>query len=534
MTDAGVDTAVHPGLDVGVPETSPSAVATPDLSQWLDLARSNKASLEAPDVRVGATGLAELRESARRETLALGHEYTRGLGLESGPGGDGLLICTGHQPLFVHPGIWIKHLVLARLVPPGGTGLSVVVDSDAAEEVVAEVPLRDGRLRRHSAVLASAGPEVPFELMAAPSEEAWRGFIQEVDGCLGTLGEPAIASAWSASRDLPPPTGAYGLSGAVTAARRRLEGSRPYLDVPVSWIARTSAFRKFVLSVVREAGRFAEVHNTALAEYRRRYGIRTDAQPFPDLEAGASRVEVPFWLIQGGIRTPLYVDTVRGRFWTEGQDQGPVPDDPDVPWLKEMAIRPRAVSLTAFLRLALADLFIHGVGGGRYDRVTDVVLRRFYGIDPPAYSVATATLFLPFASTAPDDGDLQRLQRLHLDLQHNPDRFLDGGEGQYRALIDEKWELIRRLDGAQEMTRRQRRDITARIREVNSRLQPAVAQRLADVTRELREARRRQADSEALTYRGYPFLLHSVESVEALVDALGAGDTPDGAAAVRR
>ncbi len=529
MTGDGEGTALGLDLEAGIPEASPSAFATPTFSLWHGMAASNRKALEAPGLRIGSVLLAELRRRARIEIAALGVEYTEGLGVEFVPGGNGLLICTGHQPLLVHPGIWIKHLSLARLVPPDGSGVSVVVDSDASEEVVAEVPARDGRLRRHRVRLVGAEPEVPFELMAATSEEGWRRFVREVDDCLEGLGEEAIASAWSATRDAPPPTRAHGLSGAVTAARRRLEGRRPYVEVPVSWIARTSAFRTFVLSIVREAERFAGVHNAALSEYRLRHGIRTGAQPFPDLDVAGSLVEAPFWLIHGGVRTPLYVDLEDGRFWANGQELGNVPDDPDAPGLKAMAIRPRAVSLTAFLRLALADLFIHGVGGGRYDRATDAIIRRFFGIEPPAYSVATATLFLPFSSRTPDEGDLQRLRRLHLDLQHNPDRFLAEGEGRYRALTDEKWELIRRLEGAAEMTRRQRREVTGRIREINLELQPAVSERLQEAARELREAERRQAEAEAIDYRGYPFLLHPVESVEALVDALAAGDADAGA-----
>jgi hypothetical protein len=34
-------------------------------------------------------------------------------------------------------------------------------------------------------------------------------------------------------------------------------------------------------------------------------------------------------------------------------------------------LRPRALAMTALVRAALADLFIHGLGGERYDRVTD-------------------------------------------------------------------------------------------------------------------------------------------------------------------
>ena len=53
--------------------------------------------------------------------------------------------------------------------------------------------------------------------------------------------------------------------------------------------------------------------------------------------------------------------------------------------------------LTCFLRLVVADQFIHGIGGGRYDQVTDRFIARHFGIAPPAFAVTTATLHFPDA-----------------------------------------------------------------------------------------------------------------------------------------
>ncbi len=48
-----------------------------------------------------------------------------------------------------------------------------------------------------------------------------------------------------------------------------------------------------------------------------------------------------------------------------------------------------------FARLVLSDVFIHGIGGAKYDQLTDAIVRRFFGVEPPGYLVATATLKLP-------------------------------------------------------------------------------------------------------------------------------------------
>jgi hypothetical protein len=425
--------------------------------------------------------------------------------------------------VLVHPGIWVKYLALSRLVPPDGVGLNLIVDSDVVEEVAAEVPHADGRLRRERVVLARGEAEVPTELLAAPTPAEWRAFVTSIDAHLATLDEPRVGEGWARTRLLPAPPTAQSLPGAITAARRMLEGPRPYLDLPVSQLSQTSSFRAFVLSMMHDAVRFAAVYNGCLAAYRDHYGIRTAAQPFPDLATEAGRVEVPFWSIADGRRRPLFVDVQRRRIWAGDRDVGPMPDDPDDPGFCRLSIRPRALTLTAFARLFVADLFIHGIGGGRYDRATDAIVRTFFGVAPPTYATATATLFLPFTAGGPREAERARLHRTLLDLQHNPDRFLSPDGGPHQEMVEEKWSLIRRLEQAAGLTRRERRAVTQRIREINMILQVAVADRVAQVQEALRHLDRHLEEAEVTGFRGYPFLLFPVESVDALVNLLHVG-----------
>jgi hypothetical protein len=513
-----------PASELDIPATSPSAIGAPPYGTWLEVARRNRAALDAATVEIGGMGLGDLRRRARAEALTLAAAYTRALGIDAPEGSGDLLLCTGHQPLLVHPGVWIKYLAMARLVPRGGVGLNLIVDSDALDEVAAEVPRNNGRLYRARVVLAGSAPSVPAESVPAPSASQWRTFVAAIDAHLATINEPAVAEAWARARAVAPPPTHLGLAGAVTAVRRSLEGPRPYLDLPVSRLARGDAFRRFALAILGDARRFADVYNACLASYREHYGIRTGAQPFPDLAVDGVRVETPFWFVAGGTRVPLWLDVRDGRLFADGDAVGRLPADPSDAAFAA-AIRPRALTLTAFARLAIADLFIHGVGGGRYDRATDAIVREFFGIDPPAYAAATATLFLPFSSGGRADEERRRLQRQLLDLQHNPDRFLSG-DGPHRRLVEEKWDLIRRLDGARSMTRRERRQATQRIREINLSLQIAVADRVADVQEALRRVDARDQDADVTEYRGYPFLLFSIAAVDGLVDLLAGRPAP--------
>src|SRR5439155_11533539 len=72
-------------------------------------------------------------------------------------------------------------------------------------------------------------------------------------------------------------------------------------------------------------------------------------------------------------------------------------------------IRSRALTNTLFARLFLVDLFIHGIGGGRYDELTDEIARRFYDHEPPRYLVLSATLLLPLPNFPARAADCRRL-----------------------------------------------------------------------------------------------------------------------------
>jgi hypothetical protein len=539
LTAAGLNPAHDPAgpwpvLDLEIPETSPEAVATPAFATWEARARANRAALADSDVRIGGTRLGDLRRSTRADVVALAAEYTASLGVPVVRASGTLVLATGHQPGFVHPGIWIKYLALARMTPADGIGVNFIVDNDVAESIGADIPHRSGgRIRRTRTPLAVGGPDVPAELIAAPSAAAWPGFIAAIEAHVRTLGEPEIEGAWARARELPAPPQHVGIAGAVTAPRRALEGPRPYIDLPISWAMRVPGFRRLALAILHDARRFASIHNGMLASYRAHYGVRTAAQPFPDLDVGGAAVEVPFWYIKDGRRHPLAVNVETRRIIAGGIDVGPLPDDPDdAAWARE-PVRPRALTLTMFARLLASDFFIHGLGGGRYDRATDAVMRAFFGVEPPTYGAATATLFLPFASGGPRIAERRRLHRLLMDLQHNPDRFLSG-DGQVaqavpQALIDEKWTLIRALEraGADALTRRERRAATQRIREINVLLQPLVDTRVADVQDQLRRIDDHDAEAAATAYRGYPFLLFPVEAIDGLVDRL-AVDRPQG------
>jgi hypothetical protein len=129
----------------------------------------------------------------------------------------------------------------------------------------------------------------------------------------------------------------------------------------------------------------------------------------PDLSLDGEFCEVPFWLDDLAEGERKRASVVRsGDKWAlsaAGDEFVFEPGPKDAwqsaeqlaGWLSRTKLRlsPRALTLTSFLRLAVVDQFVHGIGGAIYDQVADRILRQWYGIQPPTFSVGTITLFFP-------------------------------------------------------------------------------------------------------------------------------------------
>jgi hypothetical protein len=77
-----------------------------------------------------------------------------------------------------------------------------------------------------------------------------------------------------------------------------------------------------------------------------------------------------------------------------------------------------------YARLVLSDLFIHGIGGAKYDEVTDLIIRRFFGVEPPAYVTATATFRLPIERPQVTLEDVRTSARRIREARFRPEAFL--------------------------------------------------------------------------------------------------------------
>lgn len=500
-------------------------LTVPPRESWKALLRANAAAAEAWDFEVAGVPFGEARQAARAEALSAGADFTRridalGAGICSGPSApDGLIVATGHQPELFHPGIWAKNFLVDRLaVETGATGIDFVVDSDAFDVLEAAAPCMQPRIHRCSAALATATKDACFACMPAPTPEVINGFCAEVDTLLQTLcsSEPRVNFDLFCEALRRAAPAARTLGESVTFARRLYESPARtgYLELPVTSVGGLKAFAGFVLDIAANAERFSAAYNGELDAFREATATRSKVQPFPNLDRHGGRYELPFWALGAGRRATVWVEqTSDGKVLLRADDEDVGRFDGRdiesfVTSTKGLGLAPKALTLTMFVRVFVADLFVHGTGGARYDRVTDGVIRTYYGIEPPPFVVASLTERLPLEADIVTDQQVSvALERLNR-FEHNPDAMLDQAhftdpavESRARTLAAEK----KKLTAAIARPGADRKTMGSRIREVNEALRELLAplgQELARAAEELRAAR---DASEVLEDRTYPF-----------------------------
>ena len=130
------------------------------------------------------------------------------------------------------------------------------------------------------------------------------------------------------------------------------------------------------------------------------YGIRSRHHPVPALGREGEWREAPFWVWRAELprRRPLMVRqlarSMQLRVRGEAEPLMEIPLGPDreaccaVEQLQSLQargvrLRTRALTTTMFARYLLGDLFIHGIGGAKYDELGDAVAGAFFAIEPP-------------------------------------------------------------------------------------------------------------------------------------------------------
>ncbi len=469
------------------PAADRAVLADPPFEQLPALVERNRKLLDRDDVLIGGVSLREHRRQARRDIL--------------GDDVDSPLLVAGHQPELAHPGVWVKNFALNGLAKTlGGVPLHLVADHDTMKSAAISIPTWDEwkpeSVRLEAVPFDDFAGEQPWETRAAQNPAKWGEFVRRVAEAAKRWGyEPLLCSPLPSQgrgaggvrffRPLTPAPSPEGRGGEENWATHFTHLRRHYeiawgcdnRELTVSGLSATDAFRRFVRHVAADADRFRRAYNAAVQRYRDAYGLRSRSHPVPDLHAN----ELPFWVVEGTSR--------RAAMSADCADTG-------------LSLRPRALTLTLFARLCLGDLFIHGIGGGKYDEVTDAIIRDYFGVEPPAYQVLSATLHLPLPHFPATDEDVRRLHRQRRDLDWQPERFIDP-----REATDLKRRKAK-LSATEPTGRAERRAWFRELQQVTRAMRPFVDDWTRDVDRELERATAEVAANAILRRRDFAWVLY--------------------------
>jgi len=495
------------------------------------LLESNQAVRASQSADIQGRSLQDLSAEARQSTKSAALAYTREYADVEPYDAESPLIVTGHQPELVHAGVWLKDFAASKIASQAsGTALSLLIDSDLCRTPSIRVPTGNSEQPRVESIAYDRMTEpIPLEERTILDRATWDSFGSRVSKTIRPLVASPLLTDWWPEHVLS--CDSSNLGQAIAQARHRLElqwGNRS-LCLPQSQICQTNSFRWFAAHLLANASQFRSAYNGALTEYRHEHRLRNHAQPTPNLVESEGLIETPFWIWTA--RDPRR----RGLFVQQKSDEllltdrvgfeRSLPLSPDaeaMPAVERLAdwesqgikIRTRALITTMFARLVLADLFIHGIGGAKYDQVTDVICEQFFGFSPAAYLTLSGTLRLPIEHQSVTPAQERQLRQELREISYHPEtkterlalnpeeqRKVDAARAQKNSWV----QTPKTRDNAAE---RHRQIVTA-----NRALQKWLISRRAELDDQLATTARQIMATRVLESREYPFCLFPQDSI---------------------
>jgi hypothetical protein len=425
------------------------------------------------------------REKSRRE-----------LGLVA----DRPIIATGHQTLLWHPGILAKYLALDVVSSACGFAkANLVVDQHIDRFGEFDVPIRrsDGTLATRTIELTASPPDVPMGLQQpfdppdAPAH--WPYALDSVRD-----GVARVTDVVRAHRHAP--NAALQMAAALADLMSRWVPPMP--DVTASDLGETTLAREMLARMAVDPHTMAEHYNRAV-EAVPEAGI-------PPLLVRDDYVEVPLWRIRpDGRRMRAYDSDVQHAL--DEASSSSTDRLAEVPLSPKLL--PRALFMTALVRLGMCDLFIHGTGGANYDRAMEHWIRNWLGVEVAPIAVVTATLRLPLGDFV-DEAEVERAIHSARRAWHDPESISSGtSPGPTKQALLEQ---IKSLPPGSMERRAAFFQMHHRIAQFRDDQRAAIEERSAAA-----EHARRMAESRAVSMRrDWPFALYPQDLIDELADAI--------------
>lgn len=411
---------------------------------------------------------------------------------------DRPIIMTGHQAQVSHPGILAKHIAAAAAArAAGAAAVWITVDQDDNDPFEIRFPMR----RPGDRVMREMWPARPGRDPAADAPTGLRPSVRFFDQPLaGAGGEFALPSVGDGLRRI---RAAMLVHSSEPCAARQVGAATADLAAPwaaatgivyATDLSRTTLFADLLGAMRNDPRRCADAYNHAVASHSDA-GVQM-------LVPGGRGVgpELPLWRLRRSA----------DRAWRERVHGGGLGQIP----LRELA--PRALLMTALLRLGGCDLFVHGTGAGGedgYDRIMERWIGDWLGAEKraalaPAATVS-ATLRLPIGVEPVSLEQAARATWLAHHARHDPSLLGDAGAAAAkRALVDQI--------GAARRAGLHPRAEFARLHTLLDDVRSRHGAKLGDLAAQAAHLRNRRDDAGVIADRTWPFPLYPGEQLDAL------------------
>ncbi len=467
----------HPTDGIRAPRENNQAVVAPARDRIEACIATNRKRLEHAH-GPNATWVRDVRRMAKSELLPMAQRYVRSYLKTTHRENTAALtdapwIVGGHQPELFHSGVWFKNFFIDSLAKSTGSlGLHAIVDHDLARAITLRVPAFDEYQQRvlvRSIPLPVANPH-PFPIAWNAlhlDQSAISGTRQGIEDALRSVGiQHAIAHEFfNGLEGLP---AGIDVATAFSQLRHTIEARHGLsnLELPISQLSASRTWHAFLHHCIVHSESLHSIYNRCLHRYREAERISNPAQPVPALMDRDDWIELPFWWQSADHPTRQRLWVRPGpEHWLVASQPSPSSDETVLSWptnedrsadvwssAQQAGVRiwPRALMTTLFLRTLVADLFVHGIGGGVYDRLTDAILEQFLGVEPPEFVTCTATLLLDIqhpGGTDCDDWELQhqRLSREGQLLRSRPEGHLDPENPEQKRLLEQHAKMLRTM-----------------------------------------------------------------------------------------
>ena len=500
----------------------------------------------------------EIRGKSRKKVVEKALSFSKKFDLDIGGKIDPAyqyIIQSGHQPVFFHPGIWIKNIFLSELLksplPDKSLGLNIILDNDICKDLNLSLPVLSSngnlKLEKVDFLSSTLTPNLPFEEYPCPSLELITKFSRNIIHRLKSLESENknilnnfknYARCMENSSCFCNQNYKRGNLGEFLGLARRLyekEIEPTYLEIPFSKICDSDEFLSFFLEIIKNIKTFSKIYNNKLDEYRKLFKIRNRAHPSPNLIIKENLIEVPFWIWkEGDQRKKIFILREKGGNYLYNNSYGKIflieKDGVKSLFslktlLKErgLKIRPKALLLTLYNRLFISDLFIHGLGGAKYDLVTDEIIREFFKVEPPHFLVISCTLYPDFKSShRASVFKISALKKKIRDLEFNPERYVDElpltkkEKNQIGELAEKKTKLIQKIKRASSPI--EKRKISEEIKVTNNFIVEKIIPLKYELDKKIEKEEEKMKQAKVYTFRKFPYCFFSAKTLRKLLN----------------